>query len=317
MKYSIDYHQGNLTGWVATDDMSTQIKITDSTGKEYTTTLGKPRKSVVDKGICNNLYCGFSFESILPDNIEGNIYFITISNSTKTMYAIKFCGDVIKWRNKFESFQIPDRRDFSCQDKDVLEVFRDNSDLIAFKILMIRLRRGKRAYSSQGRFKGHEYAFMDKDWIFFKDFYTKSFVELSKVLAVRSLWSVVDTFADFGEPLEKACALAISNYLFQERFAQTVRAIYELVPLEEKKESKQIPYWGSMLSNRLLADDAYDVFMTRNIEILEYSPILKKTFGVIILSAICAKESIVNINIENSEHFNKAFKYYESYFKSL
>ncbi|WP_350588064.1 hypothetical protein [Psychrobacter sp. 78a-MNA-CIBAN-0178] len=317
MKYSIDYHQGNLTGWVATDDVSTQIKITDSVGKEYVTTLGKHRKSVVDKGICSNLYCGFSFEKILPKNIEGNFYLITISNSTKVMTTIKFCGDAIIWRNKFESFQIPDRRDFSCQDKDVLDVFRVNSDLIAFKILMIRLRRGKRAYSSRGVFKGHEYSFMDKDWVFFQEFYTKNFIELSKVLAVRSLWSVVDTFADFGDPLEKTCALAISNYMFQERFAQTVRAIYKLVPLKEKKESKQIPYWGSMLSNRLLADDAYDVFMTRNIEILEYSPILKKTFGVIILNAICAKESIANMNIENSEHFNKAFKYYKSYFKSL
>lgn len=317
MKYNINYHQGNLIGWVATDDTSTQIKATDSSGKEYVTTLGIAKKNVVDKGICSNLYCGFSFERILPKNIEGDFFHITISNSTETIATVKFCGDVLMWRNKFERFQIPDRRDFSCQDKDILDIFRVNSDLIAFKILIIRLRRGKRAYSSRGAFKGHEYPLMDKDWVFFKEFYVNNFIELSKVLTVRSLWSVVDTFADFGIPLEKACALAISNYMFQERFAQTVRAIYELVPLEEKKESKQIPYWGSMLSNRLLGDDAYDVFMTRNIEILEYSPVLKKTFGVIILNAICAKESIASMNIENSEHFHKAFEYYRRYFKSL
>jgi hypothetical protein len=317
MDYHVGYHKGELLGWVATEDLNTKITAIDSQGNKFVTTIGDTRESVVRKGITTNLHCGFSFKNIIKDSLEGNFYSVTISNSSVCMATSIFCGAIEKWQDTFEKFQIPDRSDFSCQDKDVLDVFRVNSDLIAFKILMIRLRRGKRAYSSRGVFKGHEYSFMDKDWVFFQDFYTKNFIELSKILSVRSLWSVVDTFADFGDPLEKTCALAISNYMFQERFAQTVRAIYELVPLKEKKESKQIPYWGSMLSNRLLADDAYDVFMTRNIEILEYSPILKKTFGVIILNAICAKESIANMNIENSEHFNKAFKYYKSYFKSL
>lgn len=315
MRYSIDYSQGNLIGWVATDNLDTEIIVKDSVGREYSTTLGEPRKSVVEKDITRNLNCGFSFEGILPESIEGNFYSIVISTGSDVITTTKFCGDPVVWKDQFDSFEIHDRSDFSCQEPRTLDVFQNNPDLIAFKIIMIRLRRGKRAHAWRGRFQGHSYESIQMDWDFFRGFYEKYFNSINEVLTVRSLWSVVDTFADFGDPLEKACALAVSNYLYQERFAQTGRAIYKLVPLDKMKDDRQILYWGGMKTNRLKADDAYDVFMTRNIEVLSYSLILKKTFGAIFLKSLEAKDSIISMNAENSSHFKKAFEYYKSHFR--
>lgn len=314
MKYSLDFSNNNLSGWVATNLHDTSIDIVDSSNNNFITGLDKVRKDVVSKGICDNERCGFSFSNILKKNIEGDIFSFNIHNAEINIIGSKFCGDKEKWRLIFDDFQVSDRNDFTIQDCSMGELFNSHPDIIAFKILMIRLRRGKRSFSYRGEFKGHEYPLMQSDWEFFKSYYIKHFDSLSKILSVRSLWSVIDTFVDFGSPIEKSCALAISNYMYQERFAQTYAQVFEMVPLQEAKMKGQAPYWGGMLSNNLTRDDAYDVFMTKNIEVLEYAPIIKKTFAVIFLEAINNSYSIISMNSSNSMYFKAAFKFYKNYF---
>lgn len=173
MLYSIDYHKGMLSGWVATDDVNTTIKVIDSVGNEYFTYLNVSRRSVVERGITDNLNCGFTFKDILPANIYGNFYSVIIFTREKDISTTKYCGVVSRARDEFERFQIKDRQDFSCQEKNTSNLFSTNSDLIAFKLLMIRLRRGKRAYSWRGEFKGHSYPYINQDWVFFKEFFIR------------------------------------------------------------------------------------------------------------------------------------------------
>lgn len=313
MKYSLDFSKNNLSGWVATNLRDTSIDIVDSSNNNFITGLDKVRKDVVSKGICDNERCGFSFSNILKKNIEGDIFSFNIHNAEINIIGSKFCGDKEKWRLIFDDFQVSDRNDFTIQDCSMGELFNSHPDIIAFKILMIRLRRGKRGLGTRGGFKGHEYPLMESDWDFFKSFYIKHFDTISKILSIRSLWSIVDTFVDFGTPVEKSCALAISNYMYQERFAQTYTQIFKMVPLQEIKMKGQAPYWGGMLSNQLGGDDSYDVFLTKNIEVLEYVPILKKTFLFIFVESLKRSNSIAFVNSKHSEHFSKAFNFYKNY----
>ncbi len=314
MKYSIDFHKGVISGWIATDLRDTNISLTDSLNNTFVAKLDRVRKDVVLKGFTHNELCGFNYSDVLGNSIEGDFFISTIKSGETLITGSKFCGDYEKWSLQFDKFQIKDRNDFSIQDSSIEKLFSSHQDIIAFKILMIRLRRGKRAFKYRGSFEGHEYPLMNSDWEFFKSFYIKHFDSISRVLSIRSLWSIVDTFVDFGSPLERCCALAISNYMYQERFAQTYSKIFKLVPLDKVEKQGQSPYWGGMLSNRLLADDSYDVFLTKNIEVLEYVPILKKTFLLIFVESLKNDNSIASMNSRYSEYFSKAFDFYEKYF---
>lgn len=318
MRYSIDFHNNKISGWVEKSLEVKSVKLIRSDASFIETTINVIRPDVVKAGITNNDVCGFVFNQAIDCGIEdGNFLLVEIVTHCQKKYKKSvFVGDKEKWKNKFEDFQVQDRRDFSIQDGRVEEVFKKNSDVIAFKLLLIRLRRGKRAFGWRGVFKGNLYSEIENDWTFFKQFYENHFLNMKDICFVRSLWSIVDTFSDFGNAIEKACALSVSNYMYQERFAQTFRRIYEVKEIENKQMLGQTHYWGHMSTNQLERDDSYDVFLTKNIEVLEMCPIIKKTFGVIFLESLKAESSILCINKTHSPYFNEAFRFYKSYFES-
>lgn len=317
MLYSIDYHQNSIRGWVS-HNKDVYMRLGFAFSKTLVTELDRNRPDVVALGLSKNLKCGFLFSDLVIDKTtyDGKLLLVEIlEKSTNKILASKtfFIGDKKKWSEKFERFEIHDRKNFGIQQISYDELFGKYPDIIAFKLLLIRLRRGKRAFGWRGSFVGHAYDDMQKDWLFFRELYIKYFDVLSEILTVRSLWSVVDTFVDFAEPLERSNALAISNMMYQERFAQTAHRIYDFIPLQDIKEKGQSLYWGNMKSNQLLIDDAYDVFLTKNIEVLESTPILKKTFFKIFLESLQHEQSIAGMNRKHSNYFSSAFRFYEDY----
>jgi hypothetical protein len=317
MKYSISFNKNIFSGWVEKPSEIRSIKLIRSDSSFIEVAINSTRPDVVKAGITDCEVCGFVFNNPIDTDIEdGNFFLVEIESNTKMYRKSFFIGDKEKWKEKFEGFQVVDRNDFSIQEDSIENVFRNNSDVIAFKLLMIRLRRGKRAFGWRGTFKGNVYQEMDNDWQRFKRFYECYFSILKDILYIRSLWSVLDTFSDFGDSIEKACSLSVSNYMFQERFAQTFRRIYKFEEIENKEMLGQTPYWGGMATNQLERDDSYDVFFTKNIEVLEMSPIIKKTFGVIFLESLNAELSILNINQSHSPFFKETFQFYKNYFES-
>lgn len=317
MKYSIDLHNNTFKGWVVTNK-EIYIRLSYNYDKTLVSELNRDRPDVVNLGLSNNLQCGFIFPNPTIDEVlyDGRFFLVDfIDKFTDEILISKpfFVGNKKKWQEKFEKFEILDRNDFDVQQISYSELFEQYPDIIAFKLLLIRLRRGKRAFGWRGSFLGHVYDSMQKDWQFFRELYIKYFDVLSEILTIRSLWSVVDTFVDFAEPLERSNALAISNMMYQERFAQTAHRVYDFIPLQDIKEKGQSLYWGNMKSNQLLADDAYDVFLTKNIEVLESTPILKKTFFKIFLESLKYEQSISGMNKKYSNYFSSAFKFYEDY----
>lgn len=316
MKYSIDFHNSRISGWVESPSSVKSIKLSRSDGSFIQTIIQHRRPDVVNAGHTNDEICGFVFaEEIDPIKEDGNFLLVEIETQQNIYKKSLFVGDKKKWKEEFEKFQVVDRSDFSIQNGHAENLFAKNNDIIAFKLLLIRLRRGKRGFGGRISFVGKSYPEMERDWLVFKQFYSNNFSNLKNILFVRSLWSVLDTFSDFGTPIEKACGLSISNYLFQERFAQTLRTIYNFEEIEDKKLMGQSPYWGGMLSNQLSSDDSYDVFLTKNIEVLEMCPIVKKTFGVIFLESLNSELSIININQTHSKYFKEVFEHYKQYFE--
>jgi hypothetical protein len=317
MRYSISFNKNVFSGWVEKPSEIKSIKLIRSDSSFFEVAINSSRPDVVKAAITDCELCGFVFNNPVDTVIEdGNFFLVEIETNTQTYRKSFFIGDKEEWKKKFEDFQVIDRNDFSIQDGNIENVFRKNSDILAFKILMIRLRRGKRAFGWRGSFKGNIYEEIDNDWERFKDFYEYHFLNLKDILYVRSLWSVLDTFSDFGDSIEKACSLSVSNFMYQERFAQTFRRIYKFEEIENKQTLGQTLYWGGMATNQLERDDSYDVFFTKNIEVLEMSPIIKITFGVIILESLNDELSISNINQSHSPYFKEACQFYKNYFKS-
>ncbi|RUO45197.1 hypothetical protein [Idiomarina aquatica] len=316
MIYSIDYDNGKLSGWVSEPRyINNKISISDALGRNFIVPIDQNRPDVLKLELTKNIKCGFDTSRIFNDNLEGNFFTLLLKADDEKFEIIKFCGSYLEWRDKFEQFQVTDRKDFSIQSLSTEQIFEKYPDIIAFKLLMIRLRRGKRAFGWRGRFDGKSYQYIDKDWKFFESFFIKNFNVISKILTVRSLWSVVQTFIDFGDITQRACALAISNSLFTERFANTFRLIYSIKPEKNPNLEKQIHYWGGMLSNRIVRDDAYDIYITQNLEVLDSCPVLKATFMLILLESTKSESSILAMNLKFSDYFRSAIEHYESLFK--
>lgn len=69
-----------------------------------------------------------------------------------------------------------------------------------------------------------------------------------------------------------------------------------------------------MLSNRLVADDSMDVFITRNLEILEGLPAMRAIFLELLKRSATEGDSDFGFNIKNSDHFKSAFEVYKKNF---
>lgn len=315
MKSSISFREKEIVGWVSDPKSVNSVELIMKGEVIAKSFVDQRRKDVVAVGFSSEEICGFLFDCDIDIDLEdGNFLCLKINCDKNFFEKYFFIGDFNLWGKNFDNFQVEDRRDFSIQANNINSLFVENKDLIALKILLIRLRRGKRAFAWRGSFSGNVYDEMSNDWLFFRNFFITHFSILKDILSVRSLWSIVDTFADFGSDLERACALSISNYLFQERCAQTWNNIYLFKIRDNVISNNQYPYWGGMLSNRLESDDSYDIFLTRIIEVLDCCPVLKKTFGVIFLKALESDVSIIGLDKKYSPYFANAFNFYKSYF---
>ncbi len=317
MKYSIDFHNNKISGWVEYPSTVKRVVLARSDRSTEVTDIRFARPDVVSANCSKYETCGFAFDNLIhASDYDGNFLRVTIETDSSLYQKSIFIGDRNIWQKVFDDFEIKNRKDFSIQNESPCYIFSNNKDIVSLKMLLIRLRRGKRGFGWRGRFSGNEYDEMKNDWVFFKNFYSDHFSNLKDILSVRSIWSILDTFVDYGDDSERLCALAVSNFLSQERLAQTLHKIFKFEMLDSIKLDGQSPYWGGMLSNNLASDDFLDVFLTRNIEALEISPIIKKTAFVIFLNAIESDNSILNINIKFSPYFNDTIKYYKNNFEN-
>jgi len=273
------------------------------------------RDDIKNLGIHDTGECGFRFYADEYKLKLGNIYKVVLSDGEETVSKRIVYGDIDALRKEFDAFEITPRNDFSIMEFPAEDLFPEGFDLIAYKKLLIRLRRGKRAHSWRGKFKGHEYPYSQSDWSVFRECTEKNILSLFTCLSTRSLWSIIDTFVDYAENEERLAALSLSNMMYQERFSQTLHRVYDMSEKDSPLLEGQYPYWGGMKSNRLLRDDSYDVFLTKNLECLGSTPLIKSFFIEIFLRSIDEPNSIISINAKYSEFFTEMISFYRRFMK--
>ena len=214
----------------------------------------------------------------------------------------------------FTVFEIP-RDDLSLLKRPTEDLLQSGTDLINLKKLIIRLRRAKRAFGERGVFSGVHHDHIESDLLALKEMYSGYFSTLNQVIDVRYIWSIVDCIADFGTPIERACALSVSNFMHAERMAQSLRNVYDFADRCDPVLTHQLPYWGGMKTNQYSSDDALDIFLTRIVEIVSEEPFVFACFGAIMLEAANHESSLLGENLRRSRHFQEAFEHYADVFR--
>lgn len=310
MKYSIDVHNNGISGWFFEDEKNTQGRVAILHRGKLISVQERFhfRNDLVSKGIHPTGFCGFLTDK--KKLTSGNVYSVIISGCGEEIKKNLLFGGKEDSKKEFEKFELLPRDDWRYLELSTDDVVSDNSDLISIKYLMIRLRRGKRGLGSVKGFVGKSYQYLDSDWEFFTRLVENNLKVLINVLSTRSLASIVDTYADFGNPIQRCCALSVQNFMLQERFAQTLRCIYDFSLKNELVSGHQLSFGDGLLTNRLEADDAYPVFFARQDEILDYEPVIKRIFNEVLLRMLKNNQSILSENFRRSEHFVKNTKYY-------
>ena len=323
MKFAIDklIHIGLINGWVAANDGNKDLNynITIRTPEKiiYQEKATRLRPDVKSLGLHETGLCGFSFNAKAYGVREGDLIFIELAREDEQE---KFTHSFLYAQQddtklQFDLFEIP-RDDFSIKDNDTQSLLQDYSHLLALKILLIRLRRNKRAKGFRGQFSGIKYEHKESDWELFYYIVSTFREAILDCLSTRNLFSITDTIADFSTPIERCAAQSLSMFMFHERFAQTINPVCHIESFTHIQPNIQHIVWDGMLSNRLLLDDSLDVYFTRALEVLQFSPLILVFYEKLMLKAMSEKNSIFYINLINSEYFQTAWVYYKTKFEN-
>ena len=324
IKFSVDLHHNleGISGWISLDrgcyDSTNIYAVLTRHGKQLSKKkCDLQRDDVKNANLHINGQCGFLFSIKDIPLIEGNLYKVSFMNRSACVGSKElFLGTKEKIGMLFDAHEALPRNDFKFLEYSHAQLLnQSNNDIEFIKKILIRLRRGKRAHCWRLNFKGELYKGQIDDWRLLRCFVIAYHDLIIQNIFPRNIWSLIDTFADYGEQGENIAALSISNILFQERFSQSLNCIYDM-NLKNEVVYKQIPYWCGF-TNSLKSDDAYDVFITRNLEVLKPYPIIKYFFVYFILQMISQKKSILSENINNSTYFRDMSFFYKNTLSSL
>lgn len=321
MRWAIDkiFERGLVNGWVASDDGNPKdlycITIRTPEKVIYKNLANSERPDVKAAGLHETGFCGFSFNANLCGVREGDLLFIElISDSGEERVTHSFLYAAKKeTQAQFDRFEIP-RDDFSIMEQCTSSLLLHYPHLLALKILIIRLRRHKRAKGWRSQFIGVNYDYKESDWNLFYYMVSTFREAIFNSLTVRNLFSITDTIADFSIPIERCAAYALFTFMAHERFSQTLTPL-SINKIETiKNNSRQYNIWGGMLTNRLQLDDSLDIFLTRSCDVLASTPLILDFFKKIILEAMSEESSIYSRNINFSDYFSSAWNHYRCQF---
>lgn len=321
MKWAIDklFDRGLVNGWVASDDGSKDViyNVTFRTPEKviYTCVASIERPDVRAVGLHETGICGFSFNANEYSVREGDLLFVELAsvNSEERATHSFLYSTKNETKLQFDRLEIP-RDDFSVMKNNTESLLHDYPHLIALKILLIRLRRNKRATGWRGQFTGIDYKFRDSDWNLFYHIVSTFREAILNNLSTRNLFSITDTIADFSTPLERCAAQSLSMFMFHERFSQTLNPLCKGDVFVHINAKRQHPIWDGMLTNKLEADDSLDVYLTRAYENLQAAPLILNFFQVIVKKAMSEHNSIFHQNLKHSPFFTEAWSFYHAKF---
>lgn len=143
-------------------------------------------------------------------------------------------------------------------------------ELVFYKILMIRLRR---------RYNLNE-------WNMFRQFTDTNITFITENFSLRWLLSVVDTYADCGNDIEKSNAMLIDSFFTFEKLRAGEKGLYDFV--ERQKKIMCMPVFdGASLNsvNMEQGDDTLVNYFHRIFNVLETTPTLLTIYKTYMESA--------------------------------
>ncbi|MEW6994806.1 hypothetical protein AADZ84_11130 [Colwelliaceae bacterium MEBiC 14330] len=315
MKHAIDNSVRGISGWISCEEeVVSCVRVYLSYNKKvlFDTGIDQQRDDVKALALHNTGFCGFLFDKTKCSLISGNIYEVTLELGDFIVSRNILWGEKKDIIRDFQRFEIP-RDDNSVQQLSLDEIRKkfNANDILLLKVLLIRLRRGKRGKSAKKVFFGSDYEYCQSDYEFIINYWDRYKSELVKVINPRFIVSFIDTISDFSSDLgEKNAAVAVSNILAQERFAQSWKCVYDFTEKSSPVLTRQLHYWGGMHTNRMIKDDAYDIFLTRNFEMLKPYPLLSFFFSHLLKEMYNSDSSILNFNCKYSSFFSDRVKDY-------
>ena len=171
---------------------------------------------------------------------------------------------------------------------------------LAFKVLLVRLRRGSRGLGSFPVLKAVDYEFRDADWRNFQSLMRANIGFFTRTLNSRMMLSVVDTYTDFGTGEDRAVSLLIANIFVEERIFFSVQAAFDFVPRKSPILERQLPMWDGFFANRLAGDDVFKVWLNRHQTVMaDANPVLAAMYYRMFTLMIEHGVSAINLNIQS------------------
>ena len=323
MKFAIDkrFDKGLINGWATSDkqdlDIEFSVNIFTPQRKVFSAKANLYRSDVQSAGLHSTGNCGFSFNAHAAGVRDGDLIFIRIGCEEPVEFKSHsfVYGDANNKVEEFSKYELA-RDDFSIMEESTIALLENHNHLLALKILMIRLRRFKRAKQWRGEFYGIEYSYKETDWELFRNIVTNYREAIFDNLSTRYLFSIIDTIADFSSKDEGLAALSLSMMMFHERFAYTLNLIYDKQVKINPVKNTQMHIWGDMLTNNLFRDDSLDIYLTRSTALLKEYPALLSYFYEIVQRSAVEQNSLFHENISSSEYFMSAWEFYSARFSS-
>lgn len=152
-----------------------------------------------------------------------------------------------------------------------------------------------------------------ENWAIFRALIEENPEFTCSALDTRWLVSIADTYADYGNDIEKRNALYISMLVNFEKLSATRLLIYDLtinkIRLELLKKNRVIPLWDGMYSFNVNRGDMSMNLFYRIRTVLEDTPFLKLIFEEVLNRLLRNETVLSNLNAYHKKMFDKPKKH--------
>jgi hypothetical protein len=158
------------------------------------------------------------------------------------------------------------------------------------------------------------------NWSVFQKLINENLKEICSTTNTRWLVSIADTYADYGNSIEKRNAMFISILINMEKLFSTRLLIYDLSlnmeKVEKIKKEKVFPLWDGVTSFNIVKGDMTNNLFLRLRSLMKPTPILARIFETVLQRMAENNSTLADINKFHHKVF-KSPNVIEQYWKNL
>lgn len=185
--------------------------------------------------------------------------------------------------------------EISTEDIDKLQC-----SVLKLRTLMTRLRRCMPENTIA--YAGVESKWAKSDWELYKKIYCNDWKYYNSLFHDRWVLALIDTFIDWGDPIESKNAMITSLFIRYERIAGTEawscrdilnnRTDFDMSKLKCRNRAE---IWPSIITTNMPQDDYYINLFRRHMFVLKDSPMFKDIFVRFVKHAMASNKSLISV----------------------